>query len=98
MNYVLVFRPEVLLELNEAYSWYESQKPGLGDEFLDCVDETVNRISQMPESYVIVYSDIRRAVVRRFPYAVYYRIVSSRIIVTAIFHGRRDIKSWQTRT
>jgi len=98
MNYVLVFRPEVREELNEAYSWYESQKLGLGDEFLDSVDETVNRISQMPESYVIVYGDIRRAVVRRFPYAVYYRIVSSRVIVTAIFHGRRDPKSWQTRT
>ncbi|MBW4644000.1 MAG: type II toxin-antitoxin system RelE/ParE family toxin [Goleter apudmare HA4340-LM2] len=98
MNYVLVFRLEVREELNEAYSWYESQKPGLGDEFLDCVDETVNRISQLPESYVIVYGDIRRAVVRRFPYAVYYRIVSSRVIVTAIFHGRRDPKSWPTRT
>jgi plasmid stabilization system protein ParE len=98
MNYVLVFRPEVREELNEAYSWYESQKPGLGDEFLDCVDETVNRISQMPESYAVAYRDIRRAIVRRFPYAVYYRIVSSRVIVTAIFHGRRDPKSWQTRT
>ncbi|MEH1979211.1 type II toxin-antitoxin system RelE/ParE family toxin [Nostoc sp.] len=98
MNYVVVFRPEVREELNDAYSWYESQKPGLGDEFLDSVDETVNRISQMPESYLIVYGDIRRAVVRRFPYAVYYRIVSSRVIVTAIFHGRRDPKSWQTRT
>ena len=98
MNYVLVFRLEVREELNDAHSWYESQKPGLGDEFLDCVDETVNRISQMPESYVIVYGDIRRAIVQRFPYAVYYRIVSSRVIVTAIFHGRRDPKSWQTRT
>ncbi|MFN6571908.1 type II toxin-antitoxin system RelE/ParE family toxin [Dendronalium sp. ChiSLP03b] len=98
MNYVLVFRPEVQEELNETYSWYESQKPGLGDEFLDCVDETVNRISQMPESYVIAYRDIRRALVQRFPYAVYYRIVSSRVIVTAIFHSRRDPKSWQTRT
>ena len=98
MNYVLVFRPEVREELNEAHSWYESQKPGLGDEFLDCVDETVNLICQMPESYAVAYRDIRRAIIRRFPYAVYYRIVSSRVIVTAIFHGRRDPKSWQTRT
>jgi plasmid stabilization system protein ParE len=98
MNYVLVFRPEVQEELNEAYSWYESQKPGLGDEFLDCLDETVNLICQMPESYAVTYRDIRRAIVRRFPYAVYYRIVSSRVIVTAIFHGRRDPKSWQMRT
>ncbi|MEH1918192.1 type II toxin-antitoxin system RelE/ParE family toxin [Nostoc sp.] len=70
----------------------------MGDEFLDCVDETVNLICQMPESYAVTYRDVRRAIVRRFPYAVYYRIVSSRVIVTAIFHGRRDPKSWQMRT
>jgi plasmid stabilization system protein ParE len=98
MNYVLVFRPEVREELNEAYTWYDNQQPGLGDEFLDCVDEMLNRICQMPESYAVVYRDVRRAVVRRFPYAVYYRIVSSRVIVTAIFHARRDPKAWQTRT
>jgi len=98
MNYVLVFRPEVQEELSEAHSWYENQKPGLGDEFLEFVNETVNLICQMPESYAVTYRDIRRAIVRRFPYAVYYRIVSSRVIVTAIFHGRRDPKSWQTRT
>lgn len=52
----------------------------------------------MPESYAVVYRDIRRAVMQRFPYAVYYRVVSSRVIITAIFHGRRDPKSWQVRT
>lgn len=98
MNYVLVFRPEVRQELKEAYNWYESQKLGLGDEFIDCVDEMLHRICLMPQSYVVVYRDVRRAVVQRFPYAVYYRIVSSRIIITAIFHGRRDPKSWQGRT
>lgn len=98
MNYALVFRPEVREELNEAYTWYESQQSELGDEFLDCIDERLNQICLMPESYPVVYRDVRRAVVRRFPYAVYYRIVSSRVIVTAIFHGYRDPKAWQTRT
>ncbi|UKO99958.1 type II toxin-antitoxin system RelE/ParE family toxin [Nostoc sp. UHCC 0870] len=97
MNYVLVFRPEVREELDEAYSWYENQQAGLGDEFLDCVDEILNRICQMPESYAVVYNDVHRAIVQRFPYGVYYRIVSSRIIIIAIFHGRRDPKIWQTR-
>ena len=97
MNYVLVFRPQVRNELNEAYDWYESQQSGLGDEFLECIDEIINRICLMPESYAIVYRDVRRAVVKRFPYAVYYRIVSSRVIVTAIFHGRRNPKAWQSR-
>jgi plasmid stabilization system protein ParE len=98
MNYALVFRPEVCEELNEAYHWDESQEPGLGDEFLDCVDEMLNRICQMPESYAVVYRDVRRAVIRRFPYAVYYRLLSSRVIVTAIFHGRRDPQLWRSRT
>lgn len=98
MNYVLVFRPEVRNELDEAYSWYESQELGLGDDFLEQVDEALDRICQMPESYPAVYRDVRRAAIRRFPYTVYYRIVSSRVIVTAVFHGRRNPKAWQTRT
>jgi plasmid stabilization system protein ParE len=98
MNYVLVFRPEVRNELDEAYSWYESQELGLGDDFLEQVDEALDRICQIPESYPAVYRDIRRAVIRRFPYTIYYRIVSSRVIVTAVFHGRRNPKEWQART
>jgi len=98
MNYVLVFRPEVRKELDEAYSWYESQGLGLGDDFLEQVDEALDRICQMPGSYPAVYRDVRRAVIGRFPYIIYYRIVSSRVIVTAAFHGRRNPKAWQTRT
>ena len=97
MNYALVFRPQVRDELDEAYRWYERQQQGLGDNFLDCIDLMLNQICSMPESYVIVHRDIRRAVIKRFPYAVYYRIVSSRVIVIAIFHSRRNPKSWQVR-
>ncbi len=98
MDYLLVFRSEVRDEINEAYNWYENQNLGLGDEFLDCVQEMLNRICLMPQSYAIVYRDVRRAVVKRFPYAIYYRVVSNKVIVTAIFHSRRDRKSWQART
>ncbi|MBW4541305.1 MAG: type II toxin-antitoxin system RelE/ParE family toxin [Myxacorys chilensis ATA2-1-KO14] len=98
MNYVLVFRPEVRKELDEAYSWYESQELRLGDDFLEQVDEALDRICQMPESYPAVYRDVRRAVIQRFPYIIHYRIVSSRVIVTAVFHGRRNPKAWQART
>ena len=98
MNYVLVFRVEARNELDDAYSWYESQQLGLGDDFLEQVEETLTRICQMPEAYPAVYRDVRRSTVRRFPYTIYYRIVSSRVIITAVFHGRRDPKTWQDRT
>lgn len=98
MNYALVFRIESRNELDEAYSWYESQQPGLGDDFLERVEEALNRICQMPESYPVVYRDVRRSIVRRFPYTIYYRMISSRVIITAVFHGSRDPKAWQART
>ena len=97
MNYVLVFRPQVRDELDEAYNQYENQQSGLGEGFLDCIDDKLNSISLLPESYPVVYRDIRRAVVKRFPYAVYYRIVSSRIIVIAVFHSSKNPKDWQKR-
>lgn len=98
MSVVLIFRPEVREELNETYNWYEEQQPGLGDDFLDCVDELINRIQRMPELYAVVHRDVRRAVVRRFPYAIYYRMVFDRVIVLAVLHGRGDPNVWQTRT
>ena len=98
MKYVLVFRPEVRDDIRDAYDWHESQQAGLGDDVIDCVDELLNRICMMPEAYAIVYRDVRRAVIKRFPYAIYYRVISSRVVVTAIFHGRRDPKLWRSRT
>ncbi|CCQ61632.1 hypothetical protein WH8501_25235 [Crocosphaera watsonii WH 8501] len=59
MDYVLVFRPEIRDELDEAYNWYEQQKVGLGDEFIDCIDELLDRICLMPQSYPTVYRDVR---------------------------------------
>jgi plasmid stabilization system protein ParE len=98
MDYVLVFRLEVREELDNAYRWYESQQPGLGDDFLDSIDKLLNQICQKPELYAVIHRDIRRSVLQRFPYAVYYRIISSRVVVTAVFHSRRNPKSWQKRT
>ena len=97
MKYALVFRPEVRDDLSNAYDWYEGQKFGLGEDFIGCIHELLSRVCMMPESYAIVYQDVRRAVIKRFPYAVYYRVISSRVVVTAIFHGRRDPKLWRSR-
>ncbi len=98
MKYVLVFRSDVRDELDEAYSWYESQELGLGKEFLGQIDKALERICQMPDSYPVIYRDVRRSVIRHFPYIIYYRIVSSRVIVIAVFHGHRNPKAWQMRT
>lgn len=51
----------------------------------------------MPESSAPVFEDIRRAVVQRFPYSVFYRIEAAQIVVIAVFHTKRDPKNWQER-
>jgi hypothetical protein len=72
MNYVLEFRPEICEELDDVYNWYENQQLELGEDFLNCIDNMLDLIRQMPEYYPVVYRDVRRAVVKRFPYAIYY--------------------------
>ena len=97
MEYVLTFRAEARDEMENAYNWYEDQKAKLGEDFLACVDTTLDRIEQRPESYPCCFQDFRRAVIHWFPYVIYYRIIDRRIIVIAVVHGKRDPKIWQSR-
>ncbi len=98
MNYVLDYRAEARVELEDAYNWYEDQEEGLGEAFLDSVDGSLDRIEQRPESCAVVLKDIRRVVVKRFPYVIYYRVISSRVIVIAVFHGKRNPKQLRSRS
>jgi plasmid stabilization system protein ParE len=51
----------------------------------------------MPEAHAKVYHDVRRVLVRRFPYSIYYRFRADRIVVLAVFHNKRDPKVWKAR-
>jgi plasmid stabilization system protein ParE len=96
MSLSIVFRLEAQAEFDEAIDWYEQQAE-LGLEFLDCVADSLTRIAATPESCEIVYEDVRRAVVQRFPYSVFYQVEQQQIVVLAIFHSKRDPKIWQVR-
>ena len=61
------------------------------------MEKVLERISRTPEMYRVVYHDIRRALTRRFPYAVYYRIVGNDVVVLGILHTHRDPREWQSR-
>ena len=65
--------------------------------FTKAVREVLNRIAALPLLHQVVYQDIRRAVVRRFPYSVLYPVEASRVTVIAVFHSRRDPSIWQGR-
>jgi plasmid stabilization system protein ParE len=93
----LLFRPEAEAELLDTRAWYEGERVGLGAIFAAAVETTVTAILQNPLAYPRVKGDTRRALVRRFPYAVYFRPIKDEIIVLAVMHGRRLPRHWRSR-
>jgi plasmid stabilization system protein ParE len=93
----LIFAPEVEQDLAEASAWYESRRASLGEEFLSCVDACIAVILRMPDMQAVVYKQYRRALVRRFPYAVFYEYQARTITVYAILHCSRDPEKWRQR-
>jgi plasmid stabilization system protein ParE len=93
----LIIAPEAARDVDEAYGWYESQRVGLGEEFLGCVDAGIQAICRMPEMHAKVYKDYRRGLVRRFPYAVFYDHAIGTVTVYCVFHTARDPKKWRER-
>lgn len=92
------FRPAAAADLEEAAEWYETKRKGLGDEFLDAVRATLDSIAENPRIYRVLYRDTRRALVRRFPYGIYFRESDNRILVVACMQVRRRPSRWQSRT
>jgi plasmid stabilization system protein ParE len=93
----IVFLDEARAEFDAAADWYERQKPGLGADFIGRVQDVLDRIAAMPRLHQVIFQDVRRAVVKKFPYTVLYQIESDHILVIAIFHGKRDPSIWQSR-
>jgi plasmid stabilization system protein ParE len=94
----LVIRPAAESDVAEAYEWYEERRQGLGDDLLLSVEATLAAICERPASFPIVHQDIRRALIRRFPFGVFYILDKTKLIVLAVFHARRDPKQWQSRS
>ena len=93
----VVLEPWARADVAEAFVWYEQQRAGLGSEFLAEIARILTTIEQHPEQHAIVRGQTRRALVRRFPYGVFYIIDRDDIAVTAVMHGRRDPLRWQSR-
>lgn len=93
----LILVPEALDDVAEAYVWYENRSVGLGDRFLDRVDECIDRIRRNPELYQQVHQDYRRAIVHRFPYVIFYEFRLDTITIYSVFHSAQDPRKWRER-
>jgi plasmid stabilization system protein ParE len=93
----LVVRPEAQADLLQARDWYARQRAGLGDQYVDAVEELLEQVRAALELFAQVLRNVRWAKIRRFPYVVYYRILDDRTDVLAVLHGSRDPRVWQRR-
>jgi plasmid stabilization system protein ParE len=97
MTHTIRLREEAEHDLEEAASWYEGQRNGLGFEFLNAIEKTFDLISRSPESFPLVYRNIHRALTRKFPFGVFYLITPSTVVVIGILHGSRHPGRWRGR-
>ena len=91
------FTPEADAELTEAREWYSHQRKDLDIEFMQCIENALSRILANPHMFPTVHGDLRRAIVRRFPFAILYEVTSEEIQIIAVFHSRRDPEIWKLR-
>lgn len=97
MSLAVAFHRAAREEFVEAATWYESKRTGLGLEFIIEIDRCVAQAAEHPFQHPPAHNDTRRVVARRFPYCVYYRTEEHRIVVLAVFHGRRNPAIWRAR-
>jgi plasmid stabilization system protein ParE len=89
--------PEAKAEFDNDADRYEFRQAGLGVDFVVKVREVLRRIAANPRLHAVVYQDVRKAVVKRFPYIVLYREEPGEVIVISVFHTSRDPSIWQSR-
>lgn len=97
MSLRIVLRPEAEADLLAARDWYEQERSELAEAFADSFEAMIARIEATPELYAVALKNVRRGKLRRFPYLVYYRVLSDRIEVLGVLHGSRDPRVWQQR-
>ena|SRR5581483_1355652 len=97
MSLPVVFRRAARAEFDDAADWYEQRRAGLGTAFTAAVQGLLDQIAAQPDFYPQVYQDVREALVSGYPYCVYDREESSRVLVLSVFHTARDPAIWQGR-
>jgi plasmid stabilization system protein ParE len=97
----LIVRPSAELDIAEAADWYESEQAGLGPRFVDELRDTFRRVRDLPRQFPEVGLGARRALLRRFPYAIYFLLRGEgeerKAIVLAVLHQRRSPTLWKKR-
>ncbi|PPD40214.1 MAG: plasmid stabilization protein [Methylobacter sp.] len=93
----VVFHPDAESEFNAAIDYYEDIDKGLGYDFAVEVYAAIERIIAFPKAWLAIDGEIRRSLVRRFPYGILYAEEQANIYIVAVMHLHRNPDYWQHR-
>lgn len=93
----LIYHPDAEAELLEALRSYEAKDRGLGDRFLHEFDAAITSIQASPDRWRVVEHDVRRFLMRRFPYGIYYRAEGDELRILVVKHHSRHPDYWKYR-
>ena len=94
----LIVSPLAEADITSAWRWYQIKWDVLGQRFIAQLDITLTRVSTRPELYPVVYRDIHRALLNKFPYAVYYQLINHQIVIIAVLHQSQSSRHLQQRS
>lgn len=93
----VIFTPEAADDVAEAYAWYEEREPGLGEDFLRCVEACLLLVLRNPRLFPCALDDFRRALIRRFPFEIFYEPTPEGLVIYSVFHCSQDPGKWRRR-
>ena len=97
-KYKIVITPTAQKDIQTGKDWYETKQDLLGNDFIDAIESALIRIHSNPRIFSLIYKGIRRALVKRFPFGIYYFIKDDIINIFAVIHSSRNPKIWKKRT
>ena len=97
MNYQVVVRSQAETDMAAAAAWYDQQSPGLGTEFLRAIDVGIASVARNPAMFATVYRNVRRALLRRFPYGLFFVLSNKSVVIIACLHGKQSPSRLKSR-
>jgi toxin ParE1/3/4 len=89
-----LFTPAAEADVEEAFEWYEAQRPGLGNGFQPAIDVAVAAVENQPEAYAFIHRNTRHTLLPRFPDC---RVLEQNVVVVPCIHGKRQPTKWRSR-
>ena len=94
MPFPIRVRPQVEADIQEAMAWYGERAPGLDRAFHQAVLDALVRLCESPEMYRVIRGDVRRVVLRRFPFALFCLFDGTEVVILACIRERRSPEQW----